>query len=283
MELAATGKLFSRKLSGLVIESFVRHSYVMGDGKIYHVGFKKMERLQKIIARAGICSRRAAEKLIVGGRVRVDGKLVTEIGFQAEWPGQDIEVDGKKLVAPEKPIYVIVNKPVGYISTASDDRGRKTVLDLVSSVKERIYPGRLDYDTEGLLLLTNDGELMNGLLHPRQEVKKTYIAMVEGELTGEKLGALRNGINLSDGKTAPAQVLLLPRSKPPLYEVRVTIHEGRNRQIRRMFESVGCRVVSLRRVRFATLSLKGLECGAKRFLMEDEVKKLYEIAGLNNE
>ncbi len=240
-----------------------------------------MERLQKIIARAGICSRRAAEKLIAEGKVKVDGSVVTELGFQAEWPGQEIEVDGKKLAAPEKHVYILINKPRGYISTAADDRGRKTVLDLVPTVKERIYPvGRLDYDTEGLLLLTNDGDLMNGLLHPRQEVKKTYIAMVEGELTGEKLDALRNGVELSDGKTAPAQVLLLPNSRPPLYEVRITIHEGRNRQVRRMFESVGCRVISLRRVRFASLSLKGLECGGKRALTDDEVRVLYEIAGL---
>ena len=240
-----------------------------------------MERLQKIIARAGICSRRAAEKLISDGKVKVDGSVVTELGFQAEWPGQEIEVDGKKLAAPEKHVYILINKPRGYISTAADDRGRKTVLDLVPTVKERIYPvGRLDYDTEGLLLLTNDGDLMNGLLHPRQEVKKTYIAMVEGELTGEKLDALRNGVELSDGKTAPAQVLLLPNSRPPLYEVRITIHEGRNRQVRRMFESVGCRVISLRRVRFASLSLKGLECGGKRALTDDEVRVLYEIAGL---
>lgn len=240
-----------------------------------------MERLQKIIARAGICSRRAAEKLIAEGKVKVDGSVVTELGFQAEWPGQEIEVDGKNLAAPEKHVYILINKPRGYISTAADDRGRKTVLDLVPTVKERIYPvGRLDYDTEGLLLLTNDGDLMNGLLHPRQEVKKTYIAMVEGELTGEKLDALRNGVELSDGKTAPAQVLLLPNSRPPLYEVRITIHEGRNRQVRRMFESVGCRVISLRRVRFASLSLKGLECGGKRALTDDEVRVLYEIAGL---
>ena len=220
-----------------------------------------MERLQKIIAKAGICSRRAAEKLISDGRVKVEGRVVTELGFQAEWPGQKIEVDGKVLAAPEKHVYILINKPRGYISTASDDRGRKTVLDLVPSVKERIYPvGRLDYDTEGLLLLTNDGELMNGLLHPRQEVKKTYIAMVEGELSGEKLDSLRSGVELSDGKTAPAQVLLLPNSRPPLYEVRITIHEGRNRQVRRMFESVGCRVISLRRVRFAGLSLCVLKC-----------------------
>ncbi|MDO4203421.1 MAG: pseudouridine synthase [Selenomonadaceae bacterium] len=240
-----------------------------------------MERLQKIIAKAGICSRRAAEKLIAEGKVKVDGSVVTELGFQAEWPGQEIEVEGKKLSVPEKHVYILINKPRGYISTASDDRGRKTVLDLVPTVKERIYPvGRLDYDTEGLLLLTNDGELMNGLLHPRQEVKKTYIAMVDGELTGEKLEALRSGVDLSDGKTAPAQVLLLPNSRPPLYEVRITIHEGRNRQVRRMFESVGCRVISLRRVRFAALSLKGLECGGKRALTEEEVAMLYEIAGL---
>ena len=240
-----------------------------------------MERLQKIIAKAGICSRRAAEKLISDGRVKVEGRVVTELGFQAEWPGQKIEVDGKVLAAPEKHVYILINKPRGYISTASDDRGRKTVLDLVPSVKERIYPvGRLDYDTEGLLLLTNDGELMNGLLHPRQEVKKTYIAMVEGELSGEKLDSLRSGVELSDGKTAPAQVLLLPNSRPPLYEVRITIHEGRNRQVRRMFESVGCRVISLRRVSFAGLSLKGLECGGKRPLTDEEVMMLYEIAGL---
>ncbi len=240
-----------------------------------------MERLQKIIAKAGICSRRAAEKLIAEGKVKVDGSIVTELGFQAEWPGQEIEVDGKKLAAPEKHVYILINKPRGYISTAADDRGRKTVLDLVPTVKERIYPvGRLDYDTEGLLLLTNDGDLMNGLLHPRQEVKKTYIAMVEGELTGDKLDILRNGVELSDGITAPAQVLLLPNSRPPLYEVRITIHEGRNRQVRRMFESVGCRVISLRRVRFASLSLKGLECGGKRALTAEEINVLYEIAGL---
>ena len=170
-----------------------------------------------------------------------------------------------------------MNKPKGYLSTAKDDRGRRTVLDLLPEVKERVYPvGRLDNNTEGLLLITNDGTLMNGLLHPRFEVEKTYHAGVTGQLTEEKLQMLRDGLLLEDGMTAPAKVSLLQEREPGERERGLT----RNRQVRRMFAAVGCDVKSLKRVRFADLTLKGVARGHHRALTQEEVSKLYRLAGL---
>ncbi|MBQ6297493.1 MAG: rRNA pseudouridine synthase [Selenomonadaceae bacterium] len=227
-----------------------------------------MERLQKIIARAGICSRREAEKLILAGKVSVDGKIITELGAKAEL-NQKIRVDGKLLTLGAEKIYIMLNKPRGYVSTARDERGRKTILELVD-ISERIYPiGRLDLNSEGLILLTNDGELTNALIHPRFEVKKTYRAKIAGVLTEEKLDLLRAGIELDDGLTAPAEIYMLDKDL-----VEITIHEGRNRQVRRMFSAIGCDVKRLKRIKFANLTLNGLKVGKWRELTAEEVAEL---------
>ncbi len=229
-----------------------------------------MERLQKLIARAGVCSRRAAEDLITAGRVTVDGQIVRELGAKAD-TNQKICVDGKPLHFDTEKIYLLLNKPRGYVSTAHDDRGRKTVLDLLGeNFRGRVYPvGRLDLNSEGLLILTNDGDLTNALIHPRYEVAKTYRAKISGDVTEEKLDRLRAGIELDDGLTAPAEVYLLDADT-----VEVTIHEGRNRQVRRMFAAVGCDVKRLRRIRFAGLTLDGLKVGKWRSLTAAEVAAL---------
>ena len=240
-----------------------------------------MERLQKLLSRAGVASRRAAEALIREGRVTVDGE-VASLGAQAE-AAQDIRVDGKPISAAEAHAYFLLNKPKGYISTAQDDRGRKTVLDLLSGVAERVYPvGRLDANTEGLLLLTNDGALMNGLLHPAREVWKTYAALVEGCVTQAELQKLRGGIELEDGPTAPARVRVLERNGyRDRTKLEIIIHEGRNRQVRRMCEAVGHRVRALKRTEFAGLNLSGVKRGAYRPLTAEEVSYLYELARLS--
>lgn len=229
-----------------------------------------MERLQKLIARAGVCSRRAAEELITAGRVTVDGQIVRELGAKAD-TNQKIRVDGKPLHFDTEKIYLLLNKPRGYVSTAHDDRGRKTVLDLLGeNFRGRVYPvGRLDLNSEGLLILTNDGDLTNALIHPRYEVAKTYRARISGDVTEEKLDRLRAGIELDDGLTAPAEVYLLDADT-----VEVTIHEGRNRQVRRMFAAVGCDVKRLRRIRFAGLTLDGLKVGKWRSLTAAEIAAL---------
>ena len=238
------------------------------------------ERLQKIISQAGIASRRAAEKMILEGRVRVDGQVVRELGTKVDPAAHTILVDGKKIAGEEQHVYLLLNKPKGYLSTAKDDRGRRTVLDLLPEVCERVYPvGRLDNNTEGLLLITNDGALMNGLLHPRFEVEKTYHAGVTGKLTEEKIQMLRDGLLLEDGMTAPAKVSLLPEREPGerargLTRAAITIHEGRNRQVRRMFDSVGHKVLLLRRVRFGPLELGDLRRGEWRELSAEEIARL---------
>ena len=229
-----------------------------------------MERLQKIIARAGICSRRQAENLISSGRVTVDGKIITELGAKADI-NQKIRVDGKLLHFDTEKIYILLNKPRGYVSTAHDERGRKTILDLLDeNFSERVYPvGRLDLNSEGLILLTNDGDLTNSLIHPRFEVAKTYRAKISGILTEEKLDLLREGIELDDGLTAPAEIFMLDKDL-----VEITIHEGRNRQVRRMFAAIGCNVKRLRRIKFANLTLDGVPVGKFRNLTSDEVAQL---------
>ena len=238
------------------------------------------ERLQKIISQAGIASRRAAEKMIQDGRVMVNGKLVTELGVKVDPLTADIRVDRKKISSRERHVYFLLNKPKGYISTAKDERGRSTVLDLLPEVKERIYPvGRLDNNTEGLLLLTNDGALMNGLLHPKYEVEKTYVARIAGEPDEQTLDRLRRGIRLEDGMTAPAKVRLLAQADGES-RVEITIHEGRNRQVRRMFAAIGSDVKSLKRVNFAGLTLAGVGRGRHRELTEKELALLFRLAGI---
>lgn len=240
------------------------------------------ERLQKILSHAGVASRRAVEEMIRAGRVSVDGTVVTELGAKYDPARHAIAVDGIRIAAEEKKYYILLNKPRGYLSTARDDRGRKTVLDLLPDFSARLYPvGRLDADTEGLLLITNDGAMTQGLLHPRFEITKTYHAEIVGEVTEAGLAQLRRGILLEDGMTAPARVRIL-RAEEGRTVVETIIHEGRNRQVRRMFAAIGCRVVSLRRVRFAQLTLKGLACGAFRHLTAEEIQALRRIAGVRD-
>ncbi|MBE6075064.1 MAG: rRNA pseudouridine synthase [Selenomonas ruminantium] len=238
------------------------------------------ERLQKIIGQAGLASRRAAEKMIAEGRVKVDGRIVTELGFKVDPSTAAIYVDGKQLKAAEPHVYFLLNKPKGYLSTAHDERGRRTVLDLLPEVAERVYPvGRLDNNTEGLLLITNDGTLMNGLLHPKYEVEKTYIARIAGEPDEIALDRLRQGIRLEDGMTAPAKVRLLEQGEGQS-RVEIVIHEGRNRQVRRMFAAIGCDVRALKRVKFAGLTLQGVKRGKYRALTPEELVALFRLAGI---
>ena len=237
-----------------------------------------MERLQKLIARAGICSRRAAEDLISSGRVTVDGKIVRELGAKADPSQNKIRVDGKLLTFDAEKIYLLMNKPRGYVSTVHDERGRKTVLELLDDdFSGRIYPvGRLDLNSEGLLLLTNDGDLTNALIHPRYEIPKTYRAKITGTVTENKLDKLRTGIELDDGLTLPAEVYLLDDGT-----IEITIREGRNRQVRRMFAAIGCDVKRLRRVKFAGLTLDGLKIGQFRPLSSAEIARLKKFCEVN--
>jgi len=238
------------------------------------------ERLQKRLARAGVASRRRAEEFILAGRVKVNGEVIRELGVKAD-PDRDlIEVNGKRLRIEEKKIYVLLYKPRGYVTTARDPQGRPTVLDLLPDIKTRVFPvGRLDYDTEGLLLLTNDGQLTFALTHPRHKVPKTYLALVEGIPGEAKLQELRQGVPLEDGLTAPALVRLAGKEGRRAW-LEITIHEGRNRQVRRMCEYIGHPVIHLKRTSLAFLNLKGLHKGQYRFLTGEEIRKLKQLTGL---
>ncbi len=237
------------------------------------------ERLQKFLSRAGIASRREAEKLIAAGHVRVNGIVITELGTKIDPAKDKVFYKGKQVQISAKKVYYILNKPRGYISSVKDDRGRKTVVDILSDVPERIFPiGRLDYQTEGLLLLTNDGEFMNKLLHPKYEIEKTYVAKIEGLITKEDMFKLADGIQLDDGKTAPADVYLDSYDKAAKRSiVEITIHEGRNRQVRRMFQALGYEVRALKRIVFAGLTLQGLKRGEYRQLTEAELRRLKRL------
>ena len=245
---------------------------------IFLVGDKlSEERLQKLISRAGLMSRREAENFIVAGRVTVDGKVVNILGARADSEKNKICVDGKELHFDNKKIYLLLNKPEGFLSTAKDKRGQPTVIDLVKDIHERVYPcGRLDLNSSGLILMTNDGELMNALLHPKFKVPKTYRVKVEGEINAEKISQLCAGIELEDGVTAPAEIKLIHVEKNSA-TLEITIREGRNRQIRRMLVAVGCNVTKLTRIKFAFLTLEGVASGKYRHLTSKEVKRLYKM------
>jgi 23S rRNA pseudouridine2605 synthase len=234
-----------------------------------------MERLQKILAQAGVASRRKCEEYITNGRVKINGEVVTELGTKADPEKDQIEVDGKP-IHQEKKVYILFHKPKGVITSVEDPQGRKIVTDFIKGVKERIYPvGRLDYETEGLLLLTNDGEWTNKLIHPSHKIRKTYWATVEGIPTEDKLNKLAAGILLDDGLTAPAEVYVLEfRKEKKETLIEIIIHEGRNRQVRRMCETIGHPVKSLRRIKFDFLTLQGVARGKFRHLREDEVRRL---------
>lgn len=240
------------------------------------------ERLQKVMARAGVASRRHSEELIQAGRVTVNGRVVTELGTKVVAGRDIIEVDGRPLGQPEEKVYVMLNKPKGYVTTLFDPQGRPKVTDLLEGqVAERVYPvGRLDYDTEGLLLLTNDGDLANGLMHPARKVKKTYIAKVRGVPGPAKLKKLQEGIELEDGPTAPAEVKVLEVRAPNSATISLRIHEGRNRQVRRMIAAIGHEVIHLKRTTLGPLNLGDLPVGQWRPLTREEVAALYKAAGL---
>lgn len=238
-----------------------------------------MERLQKVMANAGIASRRACEEIIAAGRVTVNGRKVIELGTKVQLGRDVVRVDGKRISAPEKHDYILLYKPRGYLSTVTDPAGRKTVMDLLEGLTTRVYPvGRLDYDSEGLLLLTNDGELTYGLTHPKHQVKKTYLARIEGIPARSSVEMLAAGVKLEDGPTAPATVEM-----DDVYNgnarLRIIIHEGRNRQVRRMCEHIGHPVLSLKRIALGNLTAAGLKSGQYRRLNPGELKQLKKLAG----
>lgn len=236
-----------------------------------------MERLQKIIAAAGVASRRTAEKLISAGQVQVNGTVVTELGTKADPETDHVRVNGKLLHGAQRHTYLLLNKPKGYVTTMSDPEKRPTVMDLIHGVKGRVYPiGRLDYASEGLLLLTNDGELAHSLMKAASHVAKTYVVKVAGSPKAEAIEKLRAGVSIEtdDGKrvkTGPALVRVVKEGANPWYEV--TLVEGRNRQIRRMFETVGHHVEKIKRVRYGPLTLD-VPPGKFRSLTLKEIEKL---------
>ena len=233
-----------------------------------------LERLQKIISAAGITSRRASEELILAGRVAINGFVVTELGSKADPVTDTITVDGKLLTIAAKRLYILLYKPVGYMTTLDDPEGRPLVTELLKELGERVYPvGRLDYNTEGLLLLTNDGEWANHLMHPRHEVEKEYHVRVRGKVHRSQLEQLAGGVDIEGRKTAPAKVCMIKEGEQNDW-FSLTIHEGRNRQVRRMCEAVSLSVVRLRRVRYGMLSLDTLQPGEFRFLTGSEISGL---------
>ncbi|MDD5167189.1 MAG: pseudouridine synthase [Syntrophales bacterium] len=231
------------------------------------------ERLQKIIARAGVASRRAAEEMILAGRVSVNGRIVNVLGTQAD-SGDDIRVNGIPLSTPAPKRYVMIHKPAGYVTTLRDPEGRPTVRDLVSSIPERLYPvGRLDYDSEGLLIMTNDGDLAYGLQHPRFGVPKTYLVKVAGRISAADIQKLAAGIKLKDGVFKPADVRL-DRYTSQNSWLEITIAEGRNRIVRRAMDYLGYPVRRLIRMEIGGVILGGLKCGEHRDLAKTEIETL---------
>ena len=241
------------------------------------------ERLQKVLAQAGVASRREAEEYITAGRVKVNGKVVKELGTKVG-PDAFIMVDGHP-IHRERKTYLLFYKPRGVVTTMKDPEGRKSIADFVKDIPQRVYPvGRLDYNTEGLLLLTNDGELAQAMTHPSHEVNKTYEVTVPGIVPQEKLDLLRVGVKLEDGMTAPAIVDLMGYDyEKNLTRFTVVIHEGRNRQVRRMCDYIGFPVRYLRRVQMGTLTLDGLRKGDCRELFNEEIEELRFACGLKRE
>jgi 23S rRNA pseudouridine2605 synthase len=237
------------------------------------------ERLQKILARAGVASRRKAEALMLEGRVAVNGRTVTELGTKADLDRDHIKVDGKLLHPPKRLVYLAFHKPKGVVTTLSDPEGRPTVLEFLKGVKERVFPvGRLDYASEGLLLLTNDGELANRITSAASHVAKTYVVKVTGPLTPEQEQQFRAGIPLHGRRTAPAGLRLARRAENPWYEVRLT--QGRHHQIREMFKHFGRLVEKIKRVKIGFLELGSLKAGRHRPLTPGEVERFRRILKL---
>jgi 23S rRNA pseudouridine2605 synthase len=242
------------------------------------------ERLQKILSAAGVASRRLAEELILQGRVSVNGTVVTELGTKADPAKDDIRVDDRRLHGPQRHRYILLNKPRGYVTTRADPQGRPTVMDLLKRIREYVYPvGRLDYDSEGLLLLTNDGDLAARLTHPRHEVDRVYEARVRGIPGPHELERLERGIVIEGRRTAPAKVKVSHTpagTTNPQAVLLLSIHEGRHRQVRNMLDEVGHPVVRLRRVRIGPIFDDALKTGHYRELTPMEVAKLKRAAGI---
>lgn len=239
-----------------------------------------MIRLQKFLAEAGVASRRASEEMIAAGRVNVNG-IVATIGMRVEPETDEVTLDGKPVGAAEPPVTVLLYKPKGVVSTSDDPQGRKTVQDYVRDLPVRLYNvGRLDINSEGLLLMTNDGELAYRMTHPKFSVKKTYYTVCDGELTASQISSLVNGVQLDDGLTAPANVEHVRRTGAGDTSFLITIREGRNRQVRRMLEAVGHRTLRLKRERFGPLTIGNMKPGEVRQLREGEIAALRKELGL---
>ena len=240
-----------------------------------------MMRLQKFLALSGVASRRGAEELIKEGRVGVNGIIITEMGTSVDEEKDRVTLNGKNVKIETKKRYIILNKPKGYITTAKDNFDRKTVMELVSDIPERIYPvGRLDYDTEGLLLMTNDGDFANAVAHPKKSIEKVYLARIKGEFDEEKAEKLRSGVVIDKRKTAPAKVKILS-SGENFTDVRIVIHEGRNRQVKKMFASVGCFVTALKRTAVGKFTIGNITPGTYREFTKAETAliKAYKNGG----
>jgi pseudouridine synthase len=233
-----------------------------------------LERIQKILAKAGIASRREAERMLLEGRVKVNGKVVDTLGFKADLFKDHIKIDDKRISRFESKVTILLNKPRGYVSTVEDPQARPTVMDLCKKVRGRIYPvGRLDFDAEGLLLLTNDGELANILTHPRFSIPRTYFAKVTGAPEEKDLSRLQRGVMLEDGRAKAVSSSLLRRAKKNSW-VRIVVTEGRNRLIKRMFSAIGHSVLKLKRIAFGPIQLGDLPMGQFRYLTAEEIAKL---------
>ncbi len=232
-------------------------------------------RLQKFLAMAGIASRRKAEEYISAGRIQVDGKVTTEMGQKIQPGINTILFDNHKVETKEKLIYILLNKPKGYVTTLSDPQGRPIVTALLHGIEERVFPvGRLDLDTEGALLLTNDGELAQNILHPKYEVHKTYEAQVKGLPSSQAIQSLEKGILLEEKKTAPAKLQIIRKSKRKSVII-ITIHEGRKRQVKKMFQAIGHPVQSLKRLAYGKLGLDNLPVGKFRILRKNDIKRIF--------
>lgn len=234
-------------------------------------------RLQKYMALCGVASRRKSEEIILEGRVKVNDKLVDELGYKIDPKKDMVKVDNKIIKMEKEKIYIILNKPIGYITTLDDEFGRKKVIDLIEGIDERIYPvGRLDCDTSGLLLLTNDGDLTYKLTHPRNEINKKYIAKINGTPTERELNKFRNGLKINNYITSRAKIKVL-HSYKDYSIVEIVIHEGKNRQIRKMCDVINHPIISLKRVNIENISLGNLKSGKWRFLRGDEIEYLKKI------
>ena len=236
-------------------------------------------RINKYIALCGVASRRKAEELILAGKIKVNDNIVTELSYQVDEENDVVKVDDKIIKEENKLVYILLNKPEGYITTVKDQFDRESVLDLVTDIKERVYPiGRLDYETSGLLLLTNDGDLTYKLTHPKHEVDKTYVARVKGKLTPDEIKMFKSGLKIEDYVTAPAKLKVIrydEQRDSSLLEIK--IHEGKNRQVRKMCKAINHPVLRLKRTAMGKIRIGECEIGKYRYLTEDEVKYLKSI------